>query len=165
MGGTFEWTPARVQSLREAWAAGFTVAVIAHAFGVGRGSVIGKAHRLGLARRAAGKRSREAAAAPRPARRARERSKPVRTKPASVGNRIISSAHTAAKPALGLNPGWTPVRRQKHAPNNNSPAIPLVRSSQRMPPVAADAAGVFRKPGRAVPAVAGAAPPPPAQTG
>jgi len=167
MRGTFEWTPARVQSLREAWAAGFTASVIAHAFGIGRNSVIGKAHRLGLARRALGKHRSEPAAAPRPAKRAPERNKPAaaRTKPAAMRNRTISLAHVPAKPALGRDPGCTPVRRQEHAPNNSSPAIPLVRSSQRMPPVAADAAGVFRKSGRAVPAVAGAAPPPPAQTG
>jgi GcrA cell cycle regulator len=161
MPDTFEWTPARVQSLREAWAAGFSAAVIAHALGVGRGSIIGKARRLGLARRATGKRPRQVAAAPRPAKRAPVRSKPaaLRPKPAPAGNRIISLAHVPAKPARRLDP----VRRRDQAPNNNSPAIPLVRSSRRMPPIAADAAGA-KMPGRAVPAVAGAAPPPRTQT-
>jgi GcrA cell cycle regulator len=133
MRGTFEWTPARVQNLREAWAAGQTVAVIARAFRIGRGSVIGKVHRLGLARRAVSKRPTKAAA-PQPAKSAAARNKPAATKQA------VSLA--------------------------SSPAIPLVRSSQRMPPVAADAAGA-KKSGRAVPAVAGAASlrPPPPQNG
>jgi GcrA cell cycle regulator len=125
MRGTFEWTPARVQNLREAWAAGLTVAVIAHAFRIGRGSVIGKVHRLGLARRAASKRPTKAAP-PQPAKPAAARNKPAATR-----KQVVSLA--------------------------SSPAIPLVRSSQRMPPIAADAAGAKRS-GRAVPAVAGAAP-------
>ncbi len=150
MDGTFEWTPQRVRDLRQAWAAGLTASVIAHAFGIGRGSVIGKVHRLGLARRAPGKCPSEAAV-PRSDKRA-----PARNKPAPVGHRTISLAHVPAE--------RTPVRRQEQAPINKSPAIPLVRSSRRMPPVAADAAGA-KKPGRAVPAVAGAAPLQSAQTG
>jgi GcrA cell cycle regulator len=43
------WTPARVQRLRELWAAGRTASAIAQELrGVSRNAVIGKAHRLGL---------------------------------------------------------------------------------------------------------------------
>jgi GcrA cell cycle regulator len=134
MCGTFEWTPARIQSLREDWAAGLTAALIARRFGIRRGSVIGKAHRLGLERRAVGKRPREAAAVPRPAKAAVLRE----PRPVAARRATISLA--------------------------NSPAIPLVRASQRMPPVAVDAAEAKRL-GRAVPAVAGAAPLRPPRTG
>jgi GcrA cell cycle regulator len=147
MGGTFEWTQQRVQDLREAWAAGLTASVIAHAFGIGRGSVIGKAHRLGLSRRPRRKLWREV-----------ERFRPAEaTTPVPACTGTVSLARGPAKPLL--RSAYRPARRQHRAPNSNSPATPLMRSSRRMPPVAADAAGAS-KPGRAVPAVAGTAPRP-----
>lgn len=48
-----DWTPENVEKLKELWAVGLSITQIGHRLGITRNAVVGKAHRIGLSRRAA----------------------------------------------------------------------------------------------------------------
>lgn len=57
-----DWTDARIEILRREWAAGMSGPLIAERLGISRSAVIGKAKRLGLARRRPGRKGNAAKA-------------------------------------------------------------------------------------------------------
>lgn len=64
----FVWTDERIEKLRQLWAEGLSAGQIAARFpGASRNAIIGKAHRLGLSKRAVGKRNDLNLVAPKPA--------------------------------------------------------------------------------------------------
>jgi GcrA cell cycle regulator len=47
-----DWTPEVVEKLKELWAQGLSITQIGQRLGITRNAVVGKAHRIGLSRRA-----------------------------------------------------------------------------------------------------------------
>lgn len=97
-----KWTAAKIEILRREWAAGMSGPLIAERLGISRSAVIGKAKRLGLARRRPG--------------RPRNAAKPAKPKPQPLRPVLACSQPRVRKrrrPAgalpntvLGINPGF-----------------------------------------------------------
>jgi GcrA cell cycle regulator len=111
------WTEPRVSALKTYWLAGFSAAEIAARLGeTTRNAVIGKAHRLGIAKA----QPRRSGPAPRAVRAlARPCGRPINTTPvAPYGRRAVSTLGRSEKPAL-TDIGRPPVAP---APEARSPA-------------------------------------------
>jgi len=101
---SMEWTDDRIEELRRLWSQGLSASQIADRLGgVSRNAVIGKAHRLGLAKRPSPiKRGANASTAPRAPR--RPRAKPTPSPTAAAAAPADSAPTPAPRPALKPRP-------------------------------------------------------------
>ena len=99
---TTRWTSDQIEQLKKLWSEGYSAAQIARAIGgLTRCSVIGKAHRLNLERRA-----------PSPVPRLEPRKSPVRRKP---GLAVVSAGAAPRAPVAALPAVIAPERRSPAA--------------------------------------------------